>query len=270
LLDRHSMFAVARKPVTTAVRKAAPAATRARAAKAVPRKAASVRSAPGAVAAPAACEAPAGIERPSVQRSASSRSTSSRGDVIERTVQGLGYELVDVERTGGGLLRVTIDRVPGKTYPTGASISLNVDDCEAVTHQLQFALEVEQINYSRLEVSSPGLDRPIKRESDLPRFVGQGVEITLREPLQGRKRFKGHLASREGGWRLLLDDSVGQKVDTRARMVAKAKAAAVTVSTLDFEWHEVRDAKLVPVVDFKGRSAASQGDHVDAAGDMQR
>jgi ribosome maturation factor RimP len=216
---------------------------------------------------------PAKKVAPAVAREAAPvapRSPSSRGDVIERTVQGLGYELVDVERTGGGLLRVTIDRVPGQTYPTGESVSLNVDDCESVTHQLQFALEVEQINYSRLEVSSPGLDRPIKREGDLPRFVGMGVEITLREPFQGRKRFKGHLEAREGGWRLLLDDSVGKKVDTRARMMVKAKAAVATVSTLDFEWHEVRDAKLVPVVDFKGRSAVSLGDNQDAAGDMQR
>ena len=85
---------------------------------------------------------------------------------VERTVTGLGYELVDTERSAGGLLRVYIDRVAGD--PNGEFIT--VDDCEKVTRQLQHVLEVENCVYSRLEVSSPGLDRPLKKPADFARF----------------------------------------------------------------------------------------------------
>lgn len=160
----------------------------------------------------------------------------------ETTVTGLGYELVDLERTGGGLLRVTIDRVPGKAYPTGESEFVLVEDCETVTRQLQYVLEVENCNYTRLEVSSPGLDRPLKREADYTRFAGLGVELTLKLPFQGRKKFKGLLGARDGGWRLLLEPAAGSK---------KSEPEQV----LDFVFDEVRDARLVPVIDFKGRKA---------------
>jgi ribosome maturation factor RimP len=85
---------------------------------------------------------------------------------IERTVTGLDYELVDVERSAAGLLRVTIDRIPGRSYPVSDAESVTVEDCERVTRQLQYVLEVEAVPYERLEVSSPGLDRPLKRPAD--------------------------------------------------------------------------------------------------------
>jgi ribosome maturation factor RimP len=159
---------------------------------------------------------------------------------IDRTVTGLHYQLVDLERTGGGLLRVTIDRVPGQAYPTGESEFVLVEDCEAVTRQLQYVLEVENCNYARLEVSSPGLDRPLKREADYARFVGSQVELTLKLPLAGRKKFKGLLDAREGGWRLTMEPQ------------AKGQAE----QALDFVFDEVREARLVPVLNFKGRQAA--------------
>jgi ribosome maturation factor RimP len=218
----------------------------------------------------ATAPAPASAGAPEIVGLAAPETHARRGDVIERTVTGLGYELVDVERVGSGLLRITIDRVAGRAYATGASPSITIDDCETVTHQLQFALEVDNVNYARLEVSSPGLDRPIKRAADLPRFVGQGVDLTLREPLQGRKRFRGVLRALGQAWRLELDDALGKKLDTRQRVkvakaLAKGAAHADTVTTLDFEWHEVREMRLVPVVDFKGRSAAAP--HAAADGD---
>jgi ribosome maturation factor RimP len=160
---------------------------------------------------------------------------------VERTVTGLGYELVDLERTGGGLLRAFIDRVPGHVYATGESEFVTVDDCEAVTRQLQYVLEVEHCDYARLEVSSPGLDRPLKREADYGRFAGGQIEITLKLPLQGRKKFKGVLEVREGGWRLTMEPA------------AKGQAP----QSLDFTLDEVREAHLVPVVDFKGRKGQS-------------
>ena len=166
---------------------------------------------------------------------------------VERTVTGLGYELVELERSARGLLRVYIDRVPGQLYPTGESEFVTVDDCEAVTRQLQYVLEVENAAYERLEVSSPGLDRPLKRPADYERFAGSEVELTLKMPLQGRKKFRGMLvALGEGGWRLVFNDG-------------KADQA------LDFTLDEVREARLVPVVDFKGRRGRKTADVGTAA-----
>lgn len=160
----------------------------------------------------------------------------SWSQAVEKTVTGMGYELVDVERSAGGLLRVYIDRVPGRAYPTGEHEFVTVEDCEAVTRQLQYALEVAGADYARLEVSSPGLDRPLKRVEDYARFAGQLVQITLKLPFQGRKKFQGtlHPAHEGSGWQLVFNDG---KVD----------------QVLDFAFDEVREARLVPVLDFKGR-----------------
>jgi ribosome maturation factor RimP len=154
---------------------------------------------------------------------------------VERTVTGLGYELVDLERAPRGLLRVSIDRVPGKAYTSGDGESVTVDDCEIVTRQLQYVLEVEGVDYQRLEVSSPGLDRPLKHEADYRRFAGSAVDLTLKLPLAGRKKFRGTLlAQGEGAWRLVFNDGKGDQA-------------------LDFTLEEVREARLVPVLDFKGK-----------------
>lgn len=159
---------------------------------------------------------------------------------VERTVTGLGYELVDTERSAGGLLRVYIDRVAGD--PNGEFIT--VEDCEKVTRQLQHVLEVENCAYARLEVSSPGLDRPLKKAADYVRFAGEQIELTLKLAFQGRKKYSGVLQARpegEGeGWRIVFNDG---KTD----------------QALDFSLDEVREARLVPVVDFKGRRAAPAG-----------
>jgi ribosome maturation factor RimP len=170
-------------------------------------------------------------------------------DATLRTITGLGYELVDLERSGGGLLRVFIDRVPGMVYPTGESELVTVDDCEAVTRQLQYVLEVEQCDYTRLEVSSPGLDRPLKREADYVRFVGAVIALTLKLPLSGRKKFEGVLVVRDGGWRL--------EMAPIARVTKGPKGLkGQETQALDFVLDEVREAHLVPVVDFKGKARA--------------
>ena len=158
--------------------------------------------------------------------------------VVKTTVEGLGYELVGVERSGRGLLRVYIDRLPGQTYLTGPGAAINVDDCAQVTRQLQLALEVDQVDYTRLEVSSPGLDRPLRKQADYQRFAGQEVQLVLREPFEGRKAWKGVLAAADAGWSLQVDDGKDGQV-------------------LGFTLDEVREAKLVPVLDFKGRRAHS-------------
>ena len=187
-------------------------------------------------------------------------------DAAQRTVTGLGYELVDFERTAGGQLRIYIDRVPGTEYPAGASESgaVTVDDCEAVTRQLQYVLEVEQCDYTRLEVSSPGLDRPLKREADYARFAGERVALTLKLPLAGRKKFEGRLVQREGGWRLEVEAAPAGKGPKAARVAAKPAELAEPAGpqALDFVLDEVREAHLVPVVDFKGRARTAAAESV--------
>ena len=191
---------------------------------------------------------------------------------VDKTVTGLGYDLVDLERSAGGLLRVTIDRLPGRKYPAGEGEAINVDDCEAVTRQLQYVLEVEQCEYARLEVSSPGLDRPLRKPADWERFAGLGVDLTLKLPFEGRKKYRGRLVQCEGGWRLVLESDAAAK--GRARPKAPAPPVAAVDRVLDFSLDEVREARLVPVVDFKGRKTrddvAAEAGTMSAADDGGR
>lgn len=109
---------------------------------------------------------------------------------MEATLAGLGYELVDLERSGKGLfLRVFIDKPEG----------INVDDCAAVSHHLTRWLTVENIAYDRLEVSSPGLDRVLKKERDFVRFAGQKARVKLRVPVDGQRNFVGVLRDTGAG-----------------------------------------------------------------------
>lgn len=136
---------------------------------------------------------------------------------IEKTVTGLGYELVDCERAPRGLLRVFIDR------PDGTPVT--VDDCEAVTRQLQYVLEVEGVDYQRLEVSSPGLDRPLTRLADYTRFAGEEAELRFRAPIDGRRKLKGLLRGVEGDAVLVETQGGTQSVPFaeigRARLVPR-------------------------------------------------
>jgi len=177
-------------------------------------------------------------------------------EVIAQTVQGLGYELVDVERAARGLLRISIDRVPGRSYPTGESEFITIEDCEAVTRQLQYVLEVEGVDYARLEVSSPGLDRPLRTEADCARFAGEPVSITLKTPFQGRKVYKGVLARAEAGAPAGTGDAAGAATDQPAWTLTFQDGKQEQV--LAFALHEVREARLVPVLNFKGRQKATQ------------
>lgn len=98
--------------------------------------------------------------------------------VLDNTLPGLGYELVDFELGGNGLMRIFIDKEGGVT----------IDDCVAVSNHLTRLFMVEEIPYERLEVSSPGLDRLIKKPADFERFAGQMVKVKLRLPLPDRRR----------------------------------------------------------------------------------
>jgi len=167
-------------------------------------------------------------------------------EAIDRTVTGLGYDLVDTERAPRGLLRVYIDKLP-ESFVAGDPLSefINVDDCERVTRQLQHVLEVEGCAYERLEVSSPGLDRPLKKPADYARFTGETISLTLKVPFQGRKKYEGTLTAVDGGgWRVVFLAGAGKDATEHA---------------LDFSLDEVREARLVPVLDFKGRRFAAPG-----------
>lgn len=175
--------------------------------------------------------------------------------VTATTVAGLGFDLVEVERAPRGLLRITIDRLDGNF--------ITVDDCEAVTRQLQYALEVEAIEYERLEVSSPGLDRPLRTEAHFGRFVGHWVDVTLNAALgqgQGnRRKFRGVLAAgaQPGDWQITWsDDDAVVKGETRQDAASKGRPRKVgprVEQVLGFRLNELREARLVPVVNFKGR-----------------
>lgn len=178
-------------------------------------------------------------------------------DTVENTVTGLGYDLVEIERSAGGLLRVTID------WPWNPSQTeerfVTVEDCEKVTRQLQYTLEVEGVEYRRLEVSSPGIDRPLRHEADFERFAGEVVDITLRAPIgeaaqgqahPGRKKFRGTLERNPaGGWQIVWTD---EPVAKHGQRVSRKRAPA-PLQALGFQLDELREARLAPVVDFKGR-----------------
>ena len=164
---------------------------------------------------------------------------------VETTVTGLGYDLVDTERSPGGLLRVYIDRVAAD--PNGQFIT--VDDCEKVTRQLQHVLEVEGCAYERLEVSSPGLDRPLKRATDYTRFSGLEIDLTLKMPFKGRKKYRG-----------LLQPRIADAPEVGADDWRLVFTAGSVEQALDFSLQEVREARLVAVVDFKGRRFSKQDD----------
>ena len=157
-------------------------------------------------------------------------------ELIEKTIVGMGYELVDFEQATRGLLRVYID-FPPEEVDRG---NITVEDCEKVSHQLTHMLTVENANYERLEVSSPGLDRPLKKFADYVRFAGQEAVVKLRMPMPGaanRKSFQGILHAPEGETlKLEFEGKDGPAM-------------------LDFTLADVDKARLVPKVDFRSRKA---------------
>lgn len=197
---------------------------------------------------------------------------------ISGTVEGLGYELVDIERAQRGLLRITIDRVPGRAYSAQGGTAaagvlgdggefVTVEDCEKVTRQLQFALEVEGLDYSRLEVSSPGLDRPLKRPEDFARFAGLAVQVVLKQAFNGRKNWQGVLTPSQAAVGTAAKDDATAAAEPAAAAAATSWALVFmdgkTEQMLNFTLAEVREARLVPVVNFKGRKAQA-GDGAQA------
>jgi ribosome maturation factor RimP len=206
----------------------------------------------------------------------------SAQQVIEQIVTGFGYDLVEIERSAGGLLRVTID------FPWVAGTAkvdekmINVEDCEKVTRQLQFALEVDGAEYKRLEVSSPGIDRPLRHEKDFERFLGEEIDITLKAPIglaaagqvnATRKKFRGTLERAEDFQRAEHSDASAKEPDAAVWQIVWSEAPVAKpgarisknrppapVQALGFRLEELRDARLAPIVNFKGRTNPNQSD----------
>ncbi|MEC5396343.1 ribosome maturation factor RimP [Uliginosibacterium sp. H1] len=123
-------------------------------------------------------------------------------EIVEQAVAGLGYELVDTELSPKGrLLRVFIDIERG----------IHVEDCVAVSNQLQRIFEVEGVDYDRLEVSSPGLDRPLKKIADFERFTGQQAQVRLHVPVGNQRNFVGRLDGLRDG-QVVLNTDKGELV----------------------------------------------------------
>ncbi len=110
--------------------------------------------------------------------------------LIEKLVTQLGYELVDFETVNGGqILRIFIDK----------GDLIDIEDCTKVSNHVNNVLSVEtDYDYERLEVSSPGLDRVIKKLNDFDRFKGQKIKIKTRFAIENRKNFKGTLSGTKG------------------------------------------------------------------------
>ncbi|MDR2788855.1 MAG: ribosome maturation factor RimP [Candidatus Accumulibacter sp.] len=139
--------------------------------------------------------------------------------LIEKTVNGLGFELVDIEQSPRGrVLRVFID----KQDKAGG---VDVEDCARVSHQLSRVLTVENVDYDRLEISSPGLDRVLKKPADFARFAGSEINLRLRLAVGGRRNFNGVLHGLRDGKVCLMADTGELELDLgnidRARLVPK-------------------------------------------------
>jgi ribosome maturation factor RimP len=150
-----------------------------------------------------------------------------REDWLRETLESLGYELVDLESSRGGLVRIFIDTPRGIT----------VDDCARVSNHLTRVFDVEGVEYERLEVSSPGLDRPLKRLEDYARFAGQVASVRLKLPRDGRRRFEGPIVGVEDG-----------------SVVLQVEGAPCRLA-----FEEIDRARLVPEVQGKIRPPPSRG-----------
>lgn len=133
-------------------------------------------------------------------------------ELLESTLNGMGYELIEVERLAHNkLLRIFVDKEGG----------IGIDDCVTISNHLTRLFAVENIDFGRLEVSSPGLDRPLRKEADFDRFKGETVKLKLRIPVQGQRNFVGVLREVNNGIIKLEVD--GKLLDLELSSLGKAR-----------------------------------------------
>lgn len=133
-------------------------------------------------------------------------------ELLETTLKGMGYELVEVEQLAHSkLLRIFVDKEGG----------ISIEDCVAISNHLSRLLAVENINYGRLEVSSPGLDRPLRKEADFLRFKGETVKLKLRIPVRGQRNYVGVLREVNDG--IIKLEVEGKLLDLELSNLGKAR-----------------------------------------------
>ncbi len=157
-------------------------------------------------------------------------------ELTQQAIAGFDVELVDVERASRGLLRVTIDSTEG----------ISIDDCEQVSRHLSRVYEVEDIDYQRLEVGSPGVDRPLRTPEDFLRFANERVTIRLREPLENRKVFTGILRAPQ-------EHTDFTNLENPPTFCLDYQDDSGNEFSLNFIFDDVDRANLDPVLDFKGK-----------------
>ncbi len=181
------------------------------------------------------------------------RITNELTALVERTVTGLGYELVDLERVGHGLLRVTLDT------PRPGGVGL--EDCERVSRQLSHLFAVEDVDYDRLEVSSPGLDRPLRGARDFARFIGAEVALQLHAPHDGRRRLRGTVLASGGDegaeWIRLRESPPQAQAGGKGRRSAPRNKGVPEMPVFELALAEIDKARLVPQVDFGSKARAA-------------
>ena len=174
--------------------------------------------------------------------------------VVDNATRELGFELIDLERTPGGLTRVFIDIQGNGQLGQGSVVQgsvgqgsvgqegareerlVTIDDCELVSRQLVHLLPVEGFDFQRLEVSSPGMDRPLTKHAHYVRFSGSVVKLRLRQPLEGRRNFEGVL-----------------QVNAQGDLSLEYEGKSGEMMQLGFQSEDVERARLVPEIAF-GRS----------------
>jgi ribosome maturation factor RimP len=154
-------------------------------------------------------------------------------EITREALAGMDLELVDVERAPFGLLRITIDHESG----------VAIEHCEQVSRQLSRVYEVEGIDYGRLEVGSPGVDRPLRTEKDFLKFLGERIEVKLREAIENQKVFKGVLKS----------VTPTGTADTGRHFEVEYQVKKGEFRQVTFAVSDIDKAKLDPLLDFKGR-----------------
>lgn len=143
----------------------------------------------------------------------------------DAVIVSLGLEVADIEREGNGVLRIMIDS------PSGVTVA----DCERVSHQLAHLFVVENVNYERLEISSPGVDRVLRRKKDFERFLDQEVALKLKRAIDNQKQFKGVLQKGK-------EKTYG--------VLVKPDGKNAEPFLLDFEITDLAGARLVPHLKF--------------------
>jgi ribosome maturation factor RimP len=191
--------------------------------------------------------------------------------LVERSVEGLGYELVDLQRAAGGLLRVTLDT-------QGSARAVVIADCERVSRHLTHLFAVENVDYGRLEVGSPGIDRPLKRRRDFARAVGAEIEVRLHQLVDGRRKLRGRLLGIDGEigaerLQLALEPArlpgAGRAVARGARKIPARRGASVasnladhgsaSAPTVELLLADLAAARLVPDLNFRGTGGIVRG-----------